>query len=146
MPLTSSRDRTEGSRFFRWRFNDLEQMPAALHDMKVERLDGAVTDAHGVGLPFVDVLAMNEIPLKFLLGDLVRRHAVEEFNELANMPGICFLSAFSFAVEFQGFNGFAVPWGLQYCHNITPFFWGLKRFIRSAIMAVVKKESLKKTG
>ena len=75
-------------------------MPVALHDMKVEKLDGAVTDAHGVGLPFVDVLAMNEVPLKFLLGDLVGLLAVEKFNELAHMPGIGFLSAFSFAVEF----------------------------------------------
>ena len=47
-------------------------MPVALYDVKVEKLDGAVTDAHGVGLPFVDVLAMNEIPFKVLLGDLVR--------------------------------------------------------------------------
>jgi len=50
--------------------------------------------------PFVDVLAMNEVPLELLLGDLVGLLAVEEFNELAHMPGICFLSAFSFAVEF----------------------------------------------
>lgn len=89
-----------GQSFFRWRFNDLEQIPVALHDMKVEKLDGAVTDAHGVGLPFVDVLAMNEVPLELLLGDLVGFLAVEEFNELAHMPGIGFLGSFSFAVQF----------------------------------------------
>ena len=86
--------------FFSWRFDDFEQMLVALHDKKVEKLDGAVTDAHGVGLPFVDVLAMNEIPFKFLLGDLIRVVTVVEFNEFAHMPGIGFLGSFSFAVEF----------------------------------------------
>ena len=82
---------------------------------------------------------MNEIPFEFLLGDLVRLLAVEQLNELAHMPGTGFPGSFSFAVEFQGFNGLVVPWGLQCCHHITPFLLGLKRFIRSAIMAVVEK-------
>jgi hypothetical protein len=42
--------------FLGWRLDDFQQMPVPLNNMRVEKLDRRVADAHGIGLPFVDIL------------------------------------------------------------------------------------------
>ena len=73
---------------------------------KVERqLNRGVADAHGVGLPLVDVLTMDKIFFEFLLSNPVRVLMVK-FNEFAYMPRAGFLSTLTFTIKFKELNGF----------------------------------------
>jgi hypothetical protein len=51
---------------------DVENMPVALKDVLVEEADTAVTDAHCIGRPFAEVLAVKEVVLEFIFGELLR--------------------------------------------------------------------------
>jgi hypothetical protein len=46
---------------------DTEDVPVALKDFLVEKAYPAITDAHGLGGPVIDVFAVEEVVLEFLL-------------------------------------------------------------------------------
>ena len=48
---------------------DSEDVPVSLEDVFEEEADAAIADAHGIGGPVINVLPVEEIVLKFLLGD-----------------------------------------------------------------------------
>lgn len=77
---------------------DIEDMPVVLKDICVEETDAAIADAHGVGSPLVDVFAMEEIVLKFLLVDGLRCLLVE-LTEHTHSASVCLLCALAFTVE-----------------------------------------------
>ncbi|MEA3221873.1 MAG: hypothetical protein U9P49_01735 [Thermodesulfobacteriota bacterium] len=83
-------------------------MPVTFDGMKIKEFDRGVADAHGVGLPLVDVLTMDKIFSEFLLSNLVWILMVK-FNEFAHMPRVGFLSTLTFTIELKGFNGFVIP-------------------------------------
>jgi len=56
---------------------DVENMPVALKDLLVEEVDTAVTDAHCIGRPLADILAVKEVVLEFFFGNLVGTLPVE---------------------------------------------------------------------
>jgi len=96
---------------------DTEDVPVSLEDVLVEETYSAIADAHGIGGPMIDVLAVEEIILEFLLGDQVGGFTIE-LAEHANGTGVGLLSAFSFAVELKGLDGSVIPLCL---HDTSPF-------------------------
>jgi len=48
---------------------DAEDVPVSLEDVFVEEANAAIADAHGIGRPVIDVFAVEEIVLEFLLRD-----------------------------------------------------------------------------
>ena len=46
-------------------------MPVAPDDIKIEEFDCAIADPHGVGLPLVNFLTMDEIVPELILGNPV---------------------------------------------------------------------------
>jgi len=46
---------------------DSQDAPIAIEDFLVEETNSAITDAHGFGGPVIDVFALQEILLEFLL-------------------------------------------------------------------------------
>jgi len=96
---------------------DAEDVPVPMEDVLVEELDAAIADAHCFGRPFTDVLAVEEVVLKFLFGDLLGALAVE-LGEHADGSGVSLLGAFPFAIELEGLNHVLVP----VCHHdVSPF-------------------------
>jgi len=103
---------------------DVENMPVALKDVLVEEADTAVTDAHCIGRPLAEVLAVKEVVLEFLFGNLVGTLPVE-LDQHAHSAGVSLLRAFPFAVELKGLDHFVVP---VLHHEFSPFM----RFIGEA--------------
>jgi hypothetical protein len=96
---------------------DTEDVPVTLEDVFEEEANAAIADAHGIGGPVIDVLSVEEIILKFLLGDQIRGFAVE-LGEHANGACVGLLSPFSLAVELKGLDGLVIPLCL---HDTPPF-------------------------
>jgi hypothetical protein len=96
---------------------DSEDVPVTLEDVFEKEANAAIADAHGIGGPVIDVLAVEEIILEFLLSDQVGGFGVE-LAEHANGAGVGLLSAFSFAVELKGLDRFVIPLCL---HDTSPF-------------------------
>ena len=65
----------------------------------------------------INVLAVEEIVLEFLLGDQIGGFPIE-LGEHADRAGVGLLSAFSFAVELKGLDGSVIPLCL---HDTSPF-------------------------
>ena len=65
----------------------------------------------------IDVFAVEEVVLEFLLGDQVGGFAIE-LGEHANGAGVSLLSPFSFAVELKGLDRSVIPFCL---HDTSPF-------------------------
>ena len=99
---------------------DVENMPVALKDVLVEEADTAVTDAHGIGRPFAEVLAVKEVVLEFIFGEFLRALTVE-LREHADRSGVSLLGAFPFTVELKGLDHFVVP---VLHHDTSPFEMG----------------------
>jgi hypothetical protein len=96
---------------------DTEDMPVSLEDVLVEEANPAIADPHGIGGPVIDVLSVEEIVLKFLLGDQIGGFAVE-LAEHANGACVGLLSPFSLAVELKGLDRSVIPLCL---HDTSPF-------------------------
>jgi hypothetical protein len=96
---------------------DPEDVPVALEDVFEEEADAAIADAHGIRGPVIEVLAVEEIILKFLFGDQIGGFLVE-LGEHTDGAGIGLLSPFSFAVELKGLDRFVIPLCL---HDTSPF-------------------------
>jgi hypothetical protein len=96
---------------------DSEDVPVALEDVFVEEANPAIADAHGIGRPVINVFALEEIVLEFLLGDEIRGFAIE-LGEHADGAGIGLLSPFSFAIELKGLDRSVIPFCL---HDTSPF-------------------------
>ena len=77
---------------------DSENAPVAVEDFLVEEAYPAVTDPHGLGRPVIDVFALQKIFLEFLLGNEIRRFAIE-LRKHAHRAGVGLLRAFSFPIE-----------------------------------------------
>jgi hypothetical protein len=97
---------------------DSEDMPVSLKDVFVEKANAAITDAHGIGGPVINVLSVEEIVLEFLLGDQIGGFAIE-LAEHANGACVGLLSAFPFAIELKSLDRFVIPLCL---HDTSPFF------------------------
>jgi hypothetical protein len=97
---------------------DTEDVPVTLEDVFVEEANAAITDAHGIGGPVIEVLSVEEIVLEFLLGDQIGGFAVE-LGEHANGACVGLLSPFSFAVELKRLDRSVIPLCL---HDTSPFF------------------------
>ena len=87
-------------------------MPLAPLDVGKEKLDAAITDTHGIGRPFVNVLTLEEILLEFLLADLVRIF-VEKLDEHAYGPRVTLLCAFAFSGPLKRLYRLVIPGCLQ---------------------------------
>lgn len=96
---------------------DAQDVPVPVEDVFVEEFDTAVADAHGFRRPLADVLAVEEVVLEFLFGDLLGALAVE-LGEHADGSGISLLGAFSFAVELERLDHLFVP---VLHHDVSPF-------------------------
>ena len=77
--------------------DDVEGVPVAHEDVPVEEADAAIADAHGLGGPLGDVLSMDEVILKLVLGDVIGGFAIK-LDEHAQGAHIGLLGAFSLAV------------------------------------------------
>lgn len=91
-------------------------MPVTLQHVDEEKLDAAVTDAHGGRRPFIDVLAMEEIVLEFRLGDLVRRFSIK-VDEHTYGTGVALLCTLAHARKLQGSHGLLII----VFHHESPF-------------------------
>ena len=96
---------------------DSEDVPVSLEDVFEEEADAAIADAHGIGGPVIDVLAVEEIVLEFLLGDQIGGFAVE-LGEHTDGAGVGLLSPFPFAIELKSLDRFVIPLCL---HDTSPF-------------------------
>ncbi len=96
---------------------DSEDVPVALEDVFVEEADATIADAHGIWGPVIDVLAVEEIFLEFLLGDQIGGFAVE-LGEHADGAGVGLLSPFPLAIELKSLDRFVIPLCL---HDTSPF-------------------------
>ena len=96
---------------------DSEDVPIALEDVFIAEAYAAIADAHGIGRPVIDVLAVEEIILKFLLGDQIGGFAVE-LGEHTDGAGVGLLSSLPLAVELKGLDRFVIPLCL---HDTSPF-------------------------
>ena len=92
-------------------------MPVTLEDVLEEEADAAIADAHGVGGPVIDVLAVEEIVLEFLLSDQIGGFAIE-LDEHANGASVGLLSPFPFAIELKSLDRSVIPLCL---HDTSPF-------------------------
>ena len=92
-------------------------MPVSLEDVFVEEANAAIADAHGIGGPVIDVLAVEEIVLEFLLGDQIGGFAIE-LGEHANGAGVGLLSPFPLAIELKSLDRSVIPLCL---HDTSPF-------------------------
>ena len=109
---------------FRLGSKDSEDAPVAVEDLLVEEAYPAITDPHGLGGPMTDVFAVKKVVLEFLLGDQIRRFAIE-LRKHAHRAGVGLLRAFSFTVELQGVDHALIP---IVHHKSSPFVdWDLRR-------------------
>jgi hypothetical protein len=97
---------------------DSEDVPVSLEDVFEEEANAAIADAHGIGGPVIDVLAVEEIVLKFLLGDQIGGFAIE-LGEHSDGAGVGLLSPFPLAIELKSLDRFVIPLCL---HDTSPFF------------------------
>jgi len=96
---------------------DTEDVPVTLEDVFEKEANAAIADAHGIGGPVIDILAVEEIILKFLFGDQIGGFVVE-LGEHADGAGVGVLSSFPLAVELKGLDRFVIPLCL---HDTSPF-------------------------
>ena len=96
---------------------DSEDVPVSLEDVFEEEAYAAIGDTHGIGRPVINVLAMEEVVLEFLLGDQVGGFVVE-LAEHANGAGVGLLSSFPLAIELKSLDRFVIPLCL---HDTSPF-------------------------
>jgi len=92
-------------------------VPVALQDVDVEKADAAVADAHGLGRPVIDVFALEEVLLEFLLGDKIGCLAIE-LRKHAHRAGVGLLGSFSFPIELQSIDHTLTP---IVHHKSSPF-------------------------
>jgi len=96
---------------------DSEDVPVSLEDVLEEEANAAIADAHGIGGPVINVLAVEEIVLEFLFADLIGGFAIE-LGEHANGAGVGLLSPFPLAVELKSLDRSVIPLCL---HDTSPF-------------------------
>ena len=92
-------------------------MPVSLEDVFEEEANAAIADAHGIGRPVINVLAVKEIVLEFLLGDQIGGFTIE-LGQHADGAGVGLLSSFPFAVELKSLDRSVIPLCL---HDTSPF-------------------------
>ena len=95
---TSSTLKTAGRRRSVWALQDTEDVPVALEDFLVEEAYPAITDAHGLGGPVIDVFAVEKVVLEFLLRDQIGGFVVE-LRKHAHRAGVGLLGALPLSVE-----------------------------------------------
>ena len=96
---------------------DSEDVPVSLEDVFEEEAYAAIGDAHGIGGPVINVFAVEEVVLEFLLGDQIGGFVVE-LAEHANGAGVGLLSSFPLAIELKSLDRFVIPLCL---HDTSPF-------------------------
>ena len=96
---------------------DSEDVPIALEDVFIAEAYAAIADPHGIGRPVIDVFAVEEVVLEFLLGDQIGGLAIE-LGEHANGAGVGLLSSFPFAIELKSLDRSVIPLCL---HDSSPF-------------------------
>jgi hypothetical protein len=106
-----------GKASFGLRTKDSQDVPVSLEDVFEEEAYAAIADAHGIRGPVINVLAVEEIILKFLLGDQIGGFAVE-LGKHANGAGVGLLSPFPLAIELKSLDRFVIPLCL---HDTSPF-------------------------
>ena len=93
-----------------------KDVPVSLEDVFVEEANPAIADPHGIGRPVINVFALEEIVLEFLLGDEIGGFAIE-LGEHADGVGVGLLSSFPFAVELKSLDRSVIPLCL---HDTSP--------------------------
>ena len=94
-------------------------MPIAFEDVLREEAEAAGADAHGRWGKAVDVFPVQEVALKLLCGEHVRR-CVGELSQQADCADRGFLSPFAFATEVESRHHVLTQWG----HEISPVVSG----------------------
>jgi hypothetical protein len=97
---------------------DSEDVPISLEDVFEEEAYPAITDAHGIGGPVINVLPVEEIVLELLLSDQIGGFAIE-LGEHADRAGVGLLSPFPLAIELKRLDRSVIPLCL---HDTSPFF------------------------
>jgi len=92
-------------------------VPIALEDFLLEKTYPVIADAHGLGRPVIDIFALEEIVLEFLLRNQIRGFAVE-LRKHAHRASVSLLRAFSLSVELQGVDHALIP---IVHHDSSPF-------------------------
>ena len=77
-------------------------------NVDVEEANPAVTDAHGLGRPAVDVFSVEEVFLELGFRNQIRGFIVE-LREHAHRAGVGLLSPFSFPIELQSRDHALIP-------------------------------------
>lgn len=96
---------------------DSKDVPVSLEDMLEEEANATIADAHGIGGPVINVFALEEIVLEFLLGDQIGGFAIE-LGEHTDGAGIGLLSPLPFAIELKGLDRSVIPLCF---HDTSPF-------------------------
>ncbi len=94
---------------------DAESVPVALEDVLEEEAYPAIADPHGIGRPLISVFPPQEIVLKLLLVNEIRRFAVK-LDEHAQGPCIGLLCTFPFAVQLESLDHSVIPLCLLCLH------------------------------
>jgi hypothetical protein len=77
---------------------DSKDAPIAIEDFLVKETNSAITDTHGFGGPVIDVFALQEILLEFLLRNQIGGFAIE-LRKHAHRAGVGLLRAFPLPIE-----------------------------------------------
>src|SRR5688500_12531320 len=96
--------------------NQRQRMPVTLEDVLIEKPNATVADAHGSWGEAIDVFAVQEVVLKLLFRDHVRRFVVE-LRQQTNLTDIGLLGTLPLATELKRGNHLFAQWG----HEMSPF-------------------------
>ena len=90
-------------------------MPVARQYMDIEKTNAAVTDAHRLGRPAVDVFTLEEVLLELGFGDQIGGFVII-LREHPHRASVGFLGGLSFSIELQDGDH---PW-IPIVHKRSP--------------------------
>ena len=91
-------------------------MPVTLEDVLVEKPDATVADAHGSRSEAIDVFAVQEVVLKLLFREQVRRFVIE-LSQQPDLTDIGLLGPLALATELESCDHLLAQVG----HERSPF-------------------------
>ena len=105
---------------------DRENVPIAGQNIDIEKANAAVTDAHGLGRPAVDVFPVEEVLLQVGFRNQVRCFVVK-LAEHTHRAGVGLLGWFSFPIELQSRDHALIP----IVHKSSPSVKDRRSFYRT---------------
>ncbi len=97
----------------------VEELPVPLQHLDEVEANPAVADAHGVGGPAIDILAVQEVGFQFRLGDRLGGLVAVELAQHPQCAGVSFLGTLGLAVQRQRVDGLLEP-VVRICHDCSP--------------------------